>query len=291
MGLLKEIGKGIGKLWKGIKTGFKSVLGLVSKALSSKLGKVLMAAVSVFSLGTAFIAAQGAYAAASAAGQSFVGAFLEGGGAFVDSLLGKTAENAMPTGGGGKVMKNAGEMAEIAPTAEGALAGANAATEATSMGGALKGIGEAAKPAASNLGTGAGMMEGVGGVLKQGVGNLGAAGKMVSGGALPAAAEASGGWLSKAASAAMDFAKSDNGQNIIGKALEGYGRAEELDDRMKWAMRGPRSFAEGTPGMKALNAHDYNVEVPNNLAYRAADKASGVVSGHKTRVPYQQQGG
>ena len=306
MGILSKIGHGLGKIWKGIKTGFRSVLGLVAKALSSKLGKVLMAAVSVFTLGTAFIAAQGAWAAGAAAGNSFVAKFMEAGGAFVNSLMGKeSAETVAKTGA-----EAAAPAANIAPTAEGALTGVNAAENATSMGGAIKdlggsgtgvlgtppgasGISEAAIP---GLGEGAasaggGMMDGLGGgLLKQGAKNINAAGEMVSGGALPAAAPGGGGWLSKAASAAMDFAKSDNGQNIIGSALEGYGRADEMDERMKYFMRGPRSFNPDNAGMKALNAHDYSLNMPQDLAGRRGEKASQVVRGHATRVPYQQQG-
>jgi hypothetical protein len=290
MGLLSSIGKALGGIWKGIKTGFKSVLGAVGKALNSKLGKILMMAVSVFTLGTAFIAAQGAYAAASAAGQSFVGAFMEGGKAFVGSLIGKGAKDGAEAAGalgegGGKVAN----VAEFGPRVEGLAGGVDATKAATTMGGALKPVAEAAAP----LGSTAGTMQGIGGVLEQGQKALGAAGEMVSGGALPAAKAGvdAGGWLSKAAGAAMDFAKSDSGQKVIGSMLDGYAEADKMQQVKDIYMRGPNSFKEGSRGMQELAGHDFNVDVPNNLAYQAGGKAGGVVRGHTKRVPYQQQQG
>lgn len=302
MGLFSSIGKFFKKVWKGIGKGFKKVLGVVGKLLDSKLGKVLMMAVSVFTLGSALIAAQGAYAAASVAGQSFISSFIQGGKVFLKTLVGMGGQEGAASTSGAQGAAEA--VASTTPNASAVAAGANplaAATDvgagidaATTAGGALSEAGAAAT-AAGGAGVAMSPVAQVGGDALTVLGNP-AANATVAAGA--SGQTAAGGWLSKAASAAKDFvkgvgeyAKTDAGQNLIGGALEGYARSDELDRIDARESRAARTFEPGNPARQRLDALDMNVPVPTGLNAQDVGRATGRAAGtnYQQRIPYQQQ--
>lgn len=297
MGLFKSIGKIFKKAWSGIKKRFKKVLKSVGKFLNSGLGKVLLLAVSVFTMGAAFIAAQGAFAAASAGGASFVSAFIEGGKAFVGSLLGKGAADAAPEalGQGVNAAEKVANMnaAQGALTAGDALQGVDAAGKALESGGLLNN--------AANIGnatTGAGMGSVTAAIPNAAskVGAMNSVNAATTVGSMGTAPVAAGNWLSQAAGAAGDFvkgvgnyAKTGPGQQMIGNVLQGYSRGAELDAYLAEKERGARSFDPGNPGRAALDAHDFNVNVPDGLSQNVGRQTGATMGGYTQRIPYQQQ--
>ena len=223
----------LGKIWEGV----KNVFGGIGKVFAGVLaalnldtgwGKALMLAVSVFTFGAALMAGGSAFMGGlTAQGGGFVQAFVEGGKAFMGSLLGTGAKDT-----GVVDAMGAGEAVN-----EGALlAGAEASTMnplGANMGPAA---GEAAKVPLSGtaLGDTTGVLEGMAGGAASEIGAAGNLSKAASAAGQPAAAaatEAGGSWLSKAAGKAWDFAKSDDGQNIIGSALDSY---EKQQSQKAW---------------------------------------------------------
>ncbi len=276
MGLFSGVGKAFKKVWRGIEKRFKKTLAEVGKFLNSKIGKVLLLAVSVFTMGSAMVAAQGAYAAASAGGASFVQAFVQGGKAFVQTLVGAGAEEAAAPA--------ASEAAAQATAAQGAvssgdvLAGVDAAATATEAGGALGGVGNVSEVAAE----GAGMLTQAGEAIQGAQGVTSAAENVLktgalqgpSGQALQLGEGVQKGWLTKAADAAKSFAKSagsyvktDEGQRLLGSLLQGYGRGQEISAFERMEDAAARSFRNpNNRGMRSLAAHDFNIDVPAGLS-------------------------
>jgi hypothetical protein len=245
MGLFSALGKALGGIWDGIKKIFAPIMKPIAKLLNSKLGKVLMLAVSVFSMGSALLAGGKGFLA----GEGFIGKFINGGKEFLNSLLGTKLDTTAPPGvdAAGAVAEGVGEVVPGAVQAGDVLTGANAATSQVGAGG----IAEAVPAAGQAPIVGAG-------------GRTGAAEMAATGGEVT---EAGGNWLTKAMSAAKDFAKSETGGTIIGNVLQGYGRGQEMQAYLDEKSRVSRMFEDpNDPGMRMLREHDYSVGVPRGLA-------------------------
>ncbi len=246
MGLFSSIGKWYKGIWNGIKKIFKAVMKPVAKLLNSKLGKILMLAVSVFSMGSALLAGGKGFLA----GEGFIGKFINGGKEFLNSLLGTKFDTAAPPGAdaAGVIAEGAEAAAPGAVEAGDVLTGADAATIQVGAGG----ISEAA-PVAPVTGPPAPL--GPEGLAP------GAMGPPAPTGGLPPAPE--GNWLSQAMTAAKDFATSDTGATVIGSALQGYGRGKEVEAYLDEKSRVSRMFEDpNNPGMRLLSQHDFNVNAP-----------------------------
>jgi len=245
MGLFSSIGKLFSGIWNGIKKVFKAVMKPVAKLLNSKLGKILMLAVSVFSMGSALLAGGKGFLA----GEGFIGKFINGGKEFLNSLLGTKLDTVTPPG-----------VENVAAGVDAAAAGA----DAVQAGDVLTG----ADAAAGQVGAG-GITEAATMGPPTPVGPEGLApgqmGPPVPEGFQPQPSE--GGWLSKAMSAAKDFAKSDTGATVIGNVLQGYGRGQEMQAFLDEKSRVSRMFEDpNDPGMQFLREHDFNVDTPTGLA-------------------------
>jgi len=161
MGFLSKIGKGIKNVFGGIMKVFQPILEPVAKFLNTGLGKAIMIGLSIFTLGSAMIAAQGMYAATMASSGSFVQAFVAGGKQFFTTMLtGKGFEGA-PAAPGAETVKAAAEGASSAIE----TGGAGALTEGTSI--ANEAAAEAAKISGNlepvaNVGAAAGEVAGAG---------------------------------------------------------------------------------------------------------------------------------
>ncbi len=229
MGWLKDIVKGVGKAIKGVVSGigkvFKGIMKGVGKIFGSDWGKALLLAVSVFTFGAALIAGGQAFMGGMAANQGFINSFVQGGKAFVGSLLG-TGQ-----GGGKELAVGAGEGGTGAAAAGSAEAFAEGASNASLAQRAItEGVPNAAG-AAGDLVSGGALTQAEG-ALSSAMGPAAAAASgptkalAAAGGNLAAPAASGGNWLTKAAKGAWEFAKTDAGQNLIGNTLEGYAQGE-----------------------------------------------------------------
>lgn len=243
MGLFKSIGKAFSSIWNGVKKVFKAVVNVVKKVLASDLFKIVMIALSVFTLGTSLMAFGTAWGAEAAVqGATFMSKFVAGSKAFMGSMMGKAgvdkagdaAAGAAAMGpapgamnvGEAAAMTNAGGVASTAADIAAAVPGATqAADKLASMNTA-----NAAKAAVPAVESG-------GGIIKTG-----------------------GDWLSKAASGAKTFLESPGGGQIIGNVLGGIGEAGMQKDQQDFETRNERRFDDANdPGMKKLGALDYSV--------------------------------
>jgi hypothetical protein len=254
--LLKKTG-----IYDALKKVWKKIEQPIMKFLGSGLGKVIMIAASVFTMGTALVAGASAWgtaaaaAAANSAAPSMMANFMAAGSATLNSLS------------GGLVGTSA---ATQAANAAGAAAGT--ATQAANLAGSAAGpavnsqnlLQTTAAPAASQAAQ-------TGGVLAN-------AAKAAAGGA-PAinptvSITAKPGLLSRAGSAAWDFAKSEAGQNVIGKALEGYGQAKQADYAAEHAEKVDKRFQKlwsNISGTGLDNRATYDVNVPKGLENKGTD--------------------
>ena len=273
MGLFSSIGKALSGIWSGIKKVFKSVMKPISKLLNSKLGKVLMLAVSVFSMGSALLAGGKGFLA----GEGFIGKFINGGKEFLNSLLGTKLDTAAPPG------------VDAAGTTDALV---QAGGDTVQAGDVLTG----GDPVSGQVGAGgiteAGQVPPMGPPAPLGPEGL-AAGEMgppVPEGFKPP--EAGGNWLTKAMSAAKDFAKSETGGTIIGNVLQGYGRGQEMQAYLDEKSRVSRMFEDpNDPGMRMLREHDYSVGVPRGLAAapgRLAQAEAERSGRYAPTVPYRR---
>lgn len=258
MGIFSSIGKLFKKVWSGITKVFKAIAKPITKFLDSKLGRSLMLAVSVFTMGSALIAGGKGFLA----GEGFIGKFVNGGKEFLNTLIGTNMETVQP-GGATDMAGNvaAGEGGFLGQASEGALNPGDVLTEGTT--GAL---GEAAAVGDPNA---LAQMTAPGGTGIPTGGNLAPP-------AAPAAAvaEESGGWLSKAANTALEFAKSDSGATIIGNMIAGAGAGARQKEQNEFDSRVERMFANpNDPGMLALAEHDYSVDTPRGLAGASSEYA------------------
>lgn len=285
MGLLKDIGKAFGKVWKGITKVFKAILKPVAKFFSSDIGKALMIGVSIFTLGTSLLAgAQGFMA-----GQGFLGKFVNGGKEFLNSLLGTQFETATNAAGevAGQAAGAAGELA-----AENAVAAGDLLTNAadvTAQGANAAGVTGAAPSTLGRAGELANAAPGS-------VANMNAMNSLQKA-ATPVANVASSaakepGWLQKAASAAFEFAKSPSGQTVIGNTLAGAAAGAQQKEMLEHERRVERMFEDpNDPGMKMLREHDYSIDVPTSLSAassRLAQREAERSGRYTPNVPYMR---
>jgi len=223
MGLLKKISKGIKNVFKGVKKVFKKALKFVGKIAASKWGKILMTAASIYMGGIAIYGAiQGV--AQAGAGATFMQTFAAGAKGALSAMSAPIAT--------GKAALGIGQTAGSAA----ALGGASGA----SAFGAPAGFGEigAAAVGSSEAAGGAGMglmAEGA----AQGAGQFAASEGLKAAGTQALAQStqtASGGLLSRAASGALEFAKSPGGSKLIGNVLKSYGEgiAAEEEAKARW---------------------------------------------------------
>lgn len=112
MGIFKKLKKAVKGVFKGIGNVFKKILKPFQKILSSKWGKVLMIAASIFTLGTAMMAG---YTAWTSATGNMLAKFVASGKDFIFSLIGKQT-----------VYGAKGSLAAANTAAEGAKAGIGA---------------------------------------------------------------------------------------------------------------------------------------------------------------------
>ena len=214
MGLFSKIKKGLSKAWKGIKRGFKSVLGKVGKFLSSGWGKALMIVAGVVTMGAALAAGAAAYSAAAAANVGFMGSLSAGASAALSSLtgglIGTSAEGLKAGFAAGA--KTTGQAAKIAAQTQ-------QATQLSNVAGAA---GETVAKTGQEVvkaGGAAGETISAGEKLARSVG-------MGSGAPASATAQATqsatGGMLRQAASGIGKFAK-----NPVGTTIEGVTRGAQ----------------------------------------------------------------
>jgi hypothetical protein len=242
-----------------------------------KWAKVLLLAVSAFTFGSALMAgAKGFMAAGAKPGATFMTKFVQGGKDFVSSLMGQGAEGAANAGQG--------------PTVENALTqGANQSSlNPMAMNqGVEAGLGTMNTAGASNVNAAGDLVSGGGGNLTAAK----AAGANVGQGPTMAAATQGmskgvpeGNWLSKAASKAWDFATSENGQNIIGSALEGQYAGARDEEWMKHQSRYDRMWADPkNAGNVAMDNMNYNMELPQN--WPGSDQSQVVNERNRGYVP------
>jgi len=271
MGLLSSIGKVFKKVWKGITKVFSKVTEAVGKLFSSKIGKALMLAVTVFSGGAALLAGGKGFMAGSG---GFISKFLNGGKAFLNSLIG-TKFNVEGAGGMGAATGGATEavadsasaiaedqalnVAEIMEKGGDALGGTEQVMGLAD--GGTAGIGEAALPMG-----GAKTTSGTGSLANaQNVLNTGSL--QTKAGSIPLGQAAEESWLTKAAKAAKNFATSDLGKNIIGNAMQGYSQGQQIQAQLDHDRRYDKMWSNpNNPGMQALERFDHGVNVERGLA-------------------------
>ena len=273
-------------IWKGV-TGaimkvFSPILTPLAAMMDTGWGKALMLALAVFTMGTALVAAQGAFAAAQTAGQGFISAFIEGGKVFMKSMLGMEtgaeagAGAAGGAGGAPAVAPGAEPLAAVTPVGEAGAAGSATGSVATvpdastilenAGGGNLSGgstFGPGGAPdqtmrsvTAGGPGGGSGAFGPPGSeMIPAAPGDAGKIGTLTGGGGgvqgapmLPGK-EQTGNWLTRAAKKGWEYANTDLGGSII----EGIGYGMEWDERRKHDKRYDRMWANpDDPGVKGL---------------------------------------
>lgn len=275
MGLFSGIKKFFKKVWSGIKTVFSAVLKPISKFLGSDIGKAIMLGISLFSLGSAFIAGGKAFLGA----EGFLTKFVKGGQAFINDLFGtKFGEQAAE--------QVAGAGAESAASLADQAAAQNAAQTAETATGMVKeGVGNAVEGAGQMADQGVqaavetGQMISQGGGMKQGAvdmtkimaegGEIGPTIAQSQSGVplnmIKSGADEGGHWLSKAAKAGLDFMATPGGGTVAGSVIKGIGDYYNLKDDQRFQDRIRRSFNPNNPGYQQLHNFDYSVNVPGNM--------------------------
>jgi len=266
MGILSSIGGAIKDVFSGIMSVFQPILEPIAKALDSDLGKAIMIGLSIFTLGTALVAAQAAYAAATAASQSFVSAFVAGGKQFLTTMM--TGEG-FAGGGGAAPATTAAETA--GQSMQAAAEGAGQALET----GAVPGL-QGVEPAASgSMAMGPGP---TGDVMQSAVTTAPGAGpptggmpNLPTGGTEEAAnaakllektssvdAKAGSGWLTKAKEAGKGmieeggFLRSEGGGQVVGSLISAAGNYYTEKDRQEFEDRIRRQW--GNPNDKGIKS-------------------------------------
>lgn len=261
MGLFSSIGKAFKSVFKGIKKVFKKVLGGIGKILNSKWGKILLLAAAIFTGGMALAGGFQAFAASSAAGNTFMANFVAGAKGFMVAL-------ANPVGQA-KSMFGAG--AEAAAGAAGAGVGSTAAEvggQELAAGVAQEAVGQTAAEGAIQSaagGIGGGGKEAIAAATGGGGGTVGAAtqtaaqqagGRAAMEGMFGTAAQEAGkqtagqvakGWLTKAADFGKEFIMSPAGGMMLQGAASGAAAEEKMkfDDRFRRRWMDPNNeFAQ-----------------------------------------------
>ena len=240
MGLFSSIKKVVKKVVKSVKKVFKKVLKFVGKIASSKWGKALMIASAVFTGGMALSA--GFQGFTQSAG-GFLTKFVAGAKEFVGAL-------ANPMGQAKKRLGGAEAAAGQAATASGAAKAATQTAASEAAQNLVGAAGGATRTGADALGTlAAGGTQNVS-QLGQAAAQVGKAATGIAPGAASAAAQGAaqattaggggggllsqaGGLLKKAGGAALDFAKSDAGGQIISGVMKGYAEGAQQEEQWK----------------------------------------------------------
>ena len=290
MGILSSIGGAIKDVFSGIMSVFQPILEPIAKALDSDLGKAIMIGLSIFTLGTALVAAQAMYATTMAASQSFVQAFVAGGKQFLTTMM--TGEGFTGTGPA---------PAPVAPT--NAVADASSAALQTGGPPGLVGqTGEAAANMSGSMATGPGL---TGDVMQSAVTTAPGAGpptggmpNLPPGGTEEAATSAEllktaggsggpidgtdgGSWLSKAKKAGKGmveeggFLRSEGGGQVVGSLISAAGNYYTEKDRQEFEDRIRRQW--GNPndkGIKSLRESEARVGRLEGPSAQGAGRAS-----------------
>ncbi|MEE8482275.1 MAG: hypothetical protein V3S12_02890, partial [Acidiferrobacterales bacterium] len=194
MGLFSSIGKFFKKIWGGITKVFKAVMKPINKLLGSKLGKILMLAVSIFTMGASLLA--GAQGFMSGTG-GFISKFLNGGKAFLNSLIGTKFDVAGADVAGGAAAGASNVATPPAP--EGAVDAAASVlegTDPTAIGGLVE---QGAGSSAFGPGPTGDVVQqaaGQGAMLPPGAGDAAKTAELLKKSTGVADKEAEGGWLS-----------------------------------------------------------------------------------------------
>ena len=255
MGLLKKIGKGFKKVYSGIGKVFKKVFKGLGKFLSSKWGKGLMIALSVFTMGTALMAGAAAWNSA-AAGSSFLTKFVAASKGFIGALMG--------TGGAAKDAAGAGAGVGAEQAVQGAAQATGAVQElagpageiAANVADPLTGI---AKAANAGAGAGSGAVD-VAGELGKTFANVGSQVSEGLRGFVPTSGR--GNMLTKLLKGTGEFAKSKGGGQLIGSVLKGYAENKSIEEmenkRRKETRRFNRLWAESDIDTRPI----FNIQTP-----------------------------
>jgi hypothetical protein len=283
MGIFSAIGDAFKSVFKGIAKIFAPILKPLGKLMNSSFGKALMIGLSIFTLGTAMVAGYAAFTANMAA-NGFMTAFVEGGKAFLTTLTG--------VGGG-----EGGMLAPNATTSEAMVAGSGAAADATALavnqggsagvagqsgiagaesGGALAegaagsgafGPGATGDVPMSAVTAGGGPATGQGAMLPEMAGDAAKVADLTAKSSGIQATGESGGWLSKAAEGAKEFAMSDGGGQIVGSLIQGVGNyytekdRQEFEDRVRKDWMNPNS--KGVANVRAQSGRVGRLQIPN----------------------------
>jgi len=273
MGLFSGIKKAVKKVFKGIKKVFKKVGKFIGKIAGSKWGKVLLAAAAVFTGGMALAAGFSGFAGTTG---TFLTKFVAGSKAFIGAL-------ANPIG---QAKEMFGSAAQAATTGQKVAAG----TEA--LGSAAEGILASGEGAAAVANTGEAILSGSGAMEGAQLGGM----QGLGGGAAKAAAQTTAelaakkgteevvkqSLLQKAGGAAMNFAKSTGGGQILSGAIEGYAGGRGAEEQLKAEMRERRYYDKAWQGgagldkLKAATAGD--VAVPGGYLRRAMNTGEQVTN-------------
>jgi len=277
MGIFSSIWKGIKGVFKGIVKVFSPILKPIAKFLGSDFGKALMMALSVFTLGASLIAGVQGFGA----GTGFIGKFVNGGKEFLNTLLGtsfKTVGN--QAGGAGAVVGTGGIPGDVP----------GMITEGGAVGGGTK---QMAGEMLTGQGAGGGLIPqkipiGTEAVSKAATSPGGITGNLLGGAPTAAAGAAKttqqGGWLSRAAGAAMDFAKTPSGGTIIGSMISGIGEGMRQKNEQEFESRVERMFADpNDPGMQALRSHDFSINAPQGMSNRVGSNFASTLDTIRAR--------
>lgn len=261
MGLFSKIKSAVKSVWKGVKKVFKPIVKGIGKIFGSKLGKGLLMAASVFTMGTALAAGASAWSAAASQGATtFLGKFVPAAQNFMSSLTGGLVKAPDVVSSGAQA---AGQAAQ-AVAEQGAKQGQQLADVAGAAGDVMKQTDPMTKLAEGAAG-GTSAISGPASSLPVGGGAPSAA---ASG---TATAGQTGNMLSKASNLAqsaakgvLEFAKSPGGGRTIGSIIQGYG--EGMAAEAEWERRDELE-RRGTKGLQKLNQTPgaFDIDVPAGL--------------------------
>jgi len=239
----------LSKVAKGIKKGFKKVVGFVGKLASSKFGKILLAAVTIFTLGTALIAGAGAFA--STAG-GFAAKFVAGAKAF-GAALASPLKAAKGLFNGGQAAGQAAAAAGGAAQGAGAVAGAAAETANTAA--AVGAAAPASTPIAALAGEG---------VAASGAAAVGPPAALAGGGP---------GLLSKAAGVAGKALANPATATLIGQAAQGVAAGVQqeriLQEERRERQRIDQEFRDPAKIKQLQDAANRPLNIPGGFIDRA----------------------
>lgn len=268
MGIFSGLKKAVKSVFKGILKVFSPILKPLGKLLDSKFGKALMVGLSIFTLGTAMVAGQAAFASSSAT--SFVGKFVEGGKAFLSTMTGvggkESASGIAETTNAANDVSQINTLAGGAPnlTAQSGLAGGGSLSEAAGASGSMA-FGPATnldQPMKAVTAGGQGAA-GQGAMLPEVPGAAAKAAELAA--KVPEGIPGGGkGWLEKAKDAGkgfMDFASSEGGGQVVGSLIQGAGNYYTEKDRQEFEDRVRRDWASGDSSSGVRNVRDQSARV------------------------------